>query len=423
MINPTSEVNPMEINDIPESFLPIIYKINVKDKKNYKIETDFSSNIAYPLISLGFQQYLHANVEKMEIIKEFIGKKKVYSTMHLFNATIDNYETDIDAVTSEYFFFKEKDKILGNGFYKMWEIMAMFNIIPDETVYSLHLLETDASLIQSVVLFRDMFMKNASKDKHYIIPMNKLQNDALSFINNNKQISLIKTTDNFDISDNTIVKAIVKNIQKKINLVTAYGAPDWKYKITMEQEMTKNIIGEIATALNILENGGSFVCRVFETFTNPINKLIYMLSTTFEEVYIVKPLMSHMATSEKFLVCLNYQSKKHVLEQLDTLMKDITKNTKLNVVDIFPELELPEEFNTTMMKVNTEIANKQSLAINKIVKFIKSQNYYGDMYIDGREHQIIASKYWLNQYYPTKKEFNKMVKNLEKIKSKIVNNK
>jgi len=420
MINPTSEVNPNEINNIPESYLPIIHKIDVKDKKLQKIEPDFASHIAYPLISFGFQQYLHANVEKMEIIKEFAGKKKVYSTMRLFNSTIDNYDTDINAVSNEYFLFNEKENILGNGFYKLWEIMAMFNIIPDETVSSLHLLESDASLVQSLILFREMFMKNTTKDKHYVIPMNKLQSEATSFISGNKKISLLKTTDNFDITEASTIKTIVKNIPKKINLVTAYGAPDWKYKITLEQEMTDILIGEIITALNILSDGGSFVCRVFETFTMPVNKLIFMLSSVFDEVYLVKPLLSHMSTSEKFLVCLNYKSKKQILEQLEVLLKDMNKNTKLNIVDIFPDLELPTEFITTMININTQIANKQSLAINKIVKFIKSQNYYGDMYIYGRDEQIIASKYWLNQYYPTKKEFTKMQKNLEKLKQQII---
>jgi 23S rRNA U2552 (ribose-2'-O)-methylase RlmE/FtsJ len=419
-VNPLSDVNPNEIDNIPDSYKPIIYQIPEVNKKLSNIKPEFSNNIAYPLISNGFQQYLHANVLKMEIIKEFIGKKKVYSTMRLFNNKIDNYDTDIENVSREYFFFKEKDKILGNGFYKFWEIMSYFNFNTDETLNSLHLLESDLSLVQSLIQFRNMFMKNNTSDKHYVVLSNKLNTEETNFLNN-KKISSIKTPDTFNICDLSNIKTIIKNVPKKIKLITAYGAPDWKYNILLEQNMINTVIGEITTALNILEDKGTFICRVYETFSLPMNKLIYMLSSCFEKIYIFKPLLSHMSSSEKFLVCLNYQSNKKILEQLDLLIKNISEKSKLNVIDIFPELEIPTNFNETIVQMNTEIANKQCLSINKIVKFIKSQNYYGEMYIEGRDQQIIASKFWINQYYPMKKDFPKMIKNLEKIMKQKIN--
>ena len=45
-----------------------------------------------------------------------------------------------------------------------------------------------------------------------------------------------------------------------------------------------------------------------------------------------------------------------------------------------PELKLPNDFISTFRYLNISIANKQQIMINKIVKYIKENNYYGEKY-------------------------------------------
>lgn len=421
-----SNVKYDNIDTVPSSYKPVIYKINTSDKKDYDISPEMSLNIDYPLLSLGFQQYLHANVTKMEILKEFKGKKKIYTTMHLFESNIDDYDASIDTVTSEYFKLTDKQQILGTGFYKLWEILAMYDIIPlnSESFVSAHISESDGSLAQATALYRETFAKKShQKDKHHIITSKSTTEIDKEFIKSfGKKITVKQLSSEDTIVNPKIIKSFVEITGKKVDFVTAYASLDWKYKITHEQEITKLIIGEITCALSMLETNGCFVCRVFETFTTTMCKLIYILSLFFNEVFIVKPLMSHASTSEKFIVCKGYKSKQKLFEQFEKLIKICYDNPKLNVVNIFPDFILPDDFHTVMMCLNTEIANKQIISINKIVSFIKSQNYFGDVYSDGRLEQINASIYWINLYYPNKGDYGKMVSLLEKVVKSILEN-
>lgn len=419
MLAPTSEVKYDDTSSIPESYLPIIYKLpEIKDKKIYDAATEISRNIDYPLLSLGFQQYLHANVGKMNIIKEFEGKKKVYTTMNLFEPTIDNYDITIENVTTEYFKFKGDEKALGYGFYSAWEIFAMFNIIPTdtETFSSVFLQEKDCSCAQAAILFRDTFAKK-TKDSYYINPIGKLSPNGEIFIKSQgKKITVIKSD---DITEPKTIKSIIADV-KKVDFVSACKDYDWEYKITLEQDNIVSTISEIFCALNILDNGGNFLCKMYETFTLTSCKLIYMLTSCFDEVYIVKPRMSHASSPERFIVCKNYKAKPKLIEQFEKIIKIASENTKLNVVNIFPDLTIPTDFHTTLMCANTEIANKQIICINRIVSFIKDQNYFGDVYSEWRGYQINACTYWTNQNYPNKGDFNKMKKLLSEIKEIVI---
>ena len=82
--------------------------------------------------------------------------------------------------------------------------------------------------------------------------------------------------------------------------------------------------------------------------------------------------------------------------------------------DIFPNLELPEDFVNKMIYINIEIANKQQIMINKIVVYIKNNNYYGDKYHEYREKQIEASNWWIKTYF-TEKYNKNLESNMDEI--------
>lgn len=417
-----SEVKYDDIKTVPDSYKPIIYSYNSNDKKIYDVDPEVSVSNPYPLLSLGFQHFIHQNVIKMEIIKEFKNRKKIYSTMHTFGVTIDDYDTDIRNITIEYFKLDKTNKILGSGFYKMWEIITSMKLIPTTSpCKTVHLAETDGSNAQSVMMYRETFShKTTNKDTHYIIhsPLKATKKINDNFIRNNGNKIVLQTIPKQDLINQSSIKSITKFVGSKVNFVTAYGAPEWKYTFALEPEHIKIFVWEIACALNILENGGHFVCRIFETFTNVMCKLIYILSQLFGELFIIKPLTSHVSSSEKFIVCKNFKHNTKIHAHFDELLSRITENE--NIVNVYPDLVLPNDFYALMLACNTEIANKQIICINKIVSFIKSQNYFGDMYVDGRNAQIAASKYWINVYYPNNGEYSNMIKLLDTISDSVI---
>ena len=52
--------------------------------------------------------------------------------------------------------------------------------------------------------------------------------------------------------------------------------------------------------------------------------------------------------------------------------------------------------------------------INKLVTYIKENNYYGEKYHNYRNDQIESTKNWISEYYPKdKKILTKKIKELE----------
>lgn len=385
-----------DIKTIPNNYKPIIYNMGSLDNK-FKITNaspTISTDAEYPLPTFGFQQFIHATEEKLYVLKDFEGKKPLYRVMYPFDKTIDEYDADIFTVSKEYFNLSNDDK-LEDIFYELWEINMLLQLvnIDSKPYVSAHFSDNDLSSARSIMMFRELFSKNAQKDIHYII---------------NKTIEENKISDKIQlISKSSELKTI-----KKVDIVTSNITTHTKVP-TKEQESLKIILNDILAMLKILNNDGAMICKCFETYTMSMNKLIYVLSQLFNETYFVKPVSSDSMYADKFFVGIGFKNNKNIISQLDKILVD----NKSNVVDIFPDLELPKTFIKNMMALNTEIANKQIIAINDVVSYIKSQNYYGDSYKTARLEQINAATYWINTYYPTKKDYsktNEILTNLKK---------
>lgn len=392
-----------DINTIPNEYIPIIYGFNDDNKKDIGkqlIKPFIAQSISYPLMSLGFQQFLHAIIEDMgSIVKDFEKKKKVYAIIHQFNSTIDNYEQDLSTFSKTYL----KTEINGNGFYKLWEIFSLFDI--NKLSKTLQILDNNGDCTQAVELFNKVLLGKGSGD--YNIISSKESSELEKYVKSNKNAHLTQF-DESKIFDDKILKKL-SSYKNSMDVVIGYGSIDWKYDILIEQKNMNIFIFEIVSMISSLKKGGTFICRIFETYTNTMSKLLYALTQLFDESYFIKPLFSHLSTSEKFIVCKNYIPNTKLEEQLKSLFTMITQNSKHNVVDIFPELILPVVFKNKMISMNVDQSNKQILSISKIISFIKSQNYYGDVYNDSKQMQINSTTYWIDVFYPKKKELSKKV--------------
>ena len=89
------------------------------------------------------------------------------------------------------------------------------------------------------------------------------------------------------------------------------------------------------------------------------------------------------------------------------------------IFDVLPELKLPKDFISAFRYLNISIANNQQIMINKIVKYIKENNYYGEKYHNYRNDQIESTKKWVNEYYPSDKKI--LIKKLKEFESELKN--
>ena len=427
-------------------YKPIVVSLpNVMDKKdniiNLEIEPKYSINIDYPRFDLGFHHYIHASKDKMEILNDFEGKKKVYLVTNEFERYVDDYENTIDQACFNYFQLQNKPKILSRGFFKLWELLMMFDLISvDQSDFiSAHLAEGPGSFIQATMFFREMYCKNAKSDKYHAVTLHSenekehvppLEDEFVKFYDKEKpqRFVLHKTypkqvaggfadKDNGDIMDPKTIKLFGGQVNDKVDFITADGGFNWKNENTQEQESFKLIFGQIVGAIKLQKKGGSFVCKFFETFAIVSAKFLLILSSFYENVHLIKPLMSRPSNSEKYAVCTGFKFNdkdkeyQQAVKKLEQVLEKSHK-TNTNLVDLFPEYNVEPNFLICLAYLNSEIANRQLISINNILKFIQSHDYYGDAYLMNREMQVNASKFWISTFLPQKdklKEVRKML--------------
>jgi len=417
-------------------FIPVYSFLNNPkvDIFNTNNDVKFSTNIDYPRFTLGFQHFIHQSKDKMQILEQFEGKKKVYQVLNPFERYIDNYEEDIGKVSKKYFNLeKEKPDILSRGFYKLWEILVIYNLIDldNKNFISAHLAEGPGSFIQATMFYREKFSKHWKDDQYYAVTLHpedegthvpELEKTFVSYYAKEKPQRFFQhktypkqvaggdvSKDNGDITNPKTILLFGGDMKEKADLVTADGGFEWGYENIQEQEAFRLIFGQIVGAIMNQKKGGHFVCKFFETFTMTSVKFLAVLKACYNKVEIIKPLTSRPSNSEKYFVCMDFKYSdkdkefKDISKKLIELLKDIHNQQNLKIVDIFSEFIADEEFLNNIINVNIMIENKQFKAINEIVSFIEAQNFYGDTYQMNRQKQINAAKFWNTNFLPENK--------------------
>lgn len=407
-----------------------------------------SSTINLPLSSLGFHTFLHRTKSSMSITNNLQTKNKFYYVVNPFEDEIANYEDTLHNLSKYYLNIKDdKPEILSSSFYKMWEMLYMFDIADKKELTYAAIAEGPGPFIQAVILFREKLGNGISKDKIFGIQVHsekgkylEMGKQFLGFYNDNfpglinvhntidpNKIKKYKSKSTGDITNIKTISLFKKDIETSkqyADLITADGEFEWDDINFQEQEGYKLILGEIIAALNVQNKNGHFVLKIFESFTLPTVKLLYILSSFYTEVYIYKPYYSRPSDSERYVICKEFkydQKNDKILlnKRIKSLENVLEKmNTLKFVLDIYPELEIPNSFLNQIKFINIKIANSQQIIINEIIKYIKENNYFGDKYHLFRDKQIEATKWWVNNFFPP--SINLFEKSKED-KNKIIN--
>jgi len=206
------------------------------------------------------------------------------------------------------------------------------------------------------------------------------------------------------------IRNFEKNFEKKkADFISADGGFKWKNENMQEQEVMKLLIGEILCALKIQNKNGSFVCKIYESFTTVTLKLICMLTVLYKNVYVAKPLTSRISNSEKYIVCEKYLYDDHplktkIIKELENILDIFPKDQFM--IDIFPDVNIDDHNTKLFTETNIIVANRQYTRMNEMIKYMKNENYRGDEYHERRNMQIEAGKYWINMFFPSPNEFN-----------------
>lgn len=436
------------------NYKPFIIEIPIGSssvlKKDKPKNSDFilSKIISYPLFSLGYHSFLHRTKNAMEITKRPELKNKLHYVVNPFEHRINNHKEDLNSITKEYFnMTKDDPNIMSRAFYKMWEMIYYFDLASKEDLTYAALAEGPGSFLQAVLKFREKFNFDMNKDRYFGVTihsengkniemgkqfMNYYNKTYPELLNIHKTYTRekamkYKSRSNGDLTEVKTISLFKKEINKTkkyADLVTADGGFDWDNENYQEQEAYMLILGEIIGALRVQNKDGNFVLKLFETFTLSSLKMIYLLSSFYEKVYICKPLFSRESNSEKYLICkgFKYDQKKDSkkLDERIAKLENILENlsNEIYLQDIFPDLTLPKEYIDMFRYINIFIANKQQIMINKIVTYIKNSNFFGEEYHNFKDEQVKATKWWTEKFYTEKYEKYNMVNDISNYNSK-----
>lgn len=167
-----------------------------------------------------------------------------------------------------------------------------------------------------------------------------------------------------------------------MDLITADGGFNFSSDFNNQENIsTKLLLFEIFYAIMLQKQGGVFIIKFYDTFSQISVDMIYFLMLVYKSVVEIKPCSSRYANSEKYIVCKNYR--------LDNFNKDvfldIMLKIKTNNIERLFSINIPyyisnkiEEYNAIFGQQQLEnILNTLSImSNNKHDKFeiIKKQN-------------------------------------------------
>ncbi|HSA76263.1 MAG TPA: SAM-dependent methyltransferase [Nitrosarchaeum sp.] len=170
--------------------------------------------------------------------------------------------------------------------------------------------------------------------------------------------------------------------ETKIQIVVADGGFEIKKvdDVHMEnfQELYsgKIIISEVYLMSRILQKGGVFVCKLFDTLSTLTISIIYVLCQMFEEVWIVKPYRSRAVNSERYIACKNRLRSKNNDKQYIKLLSNAydlsTENTSVESL-VKPKIVVEDvTFLNSIKNMNESLIKNQTGSLKKILDAVES---------------------------------------------------
>jgi len=427
----------------------ILYQLpknNDNNILNYSPSPSFSLFPNMPLFKYGFYYYIHQTKDKMEIFNTDHKNKsrEVHKIINPYEDTVPQEDLvkqfkndklkptdDINSFSIKYF---TSDRIISRAFYKMWELLMMFPLIPDDSknITTIHIAEAPGSFVQAVIYYREKFFtKDQVKNDRYIatsIDADKKTSDYIPVFSQNllsiKQFSKWGYKDSDLTQTDIIDKFLIDNSKIKADLITADGGFNWKNENYQEQEAYILLLSEIYCAIKVQAVGGSFVIKFFEIFTELTVKMIELLKRFYSNVIITKPLLSRLSNSERYIICLNFKSNSDLdLDKIYQIIKLANTNNDKYLVDIFPDYQINPALDIVIKLSSTQLSNYQHKQINEMISYYNDGNYYGEIYRKYLTLRRNANDDWISLFFPlNNKELVSTRQMINKLMSKNVEN-
>jgi len=295
---------------------------------------------------------------------------------------------------------------LSRSYFKLWEMIVDFKLLLKDGDYVMcGLAEGPGGFIEAYANFRKK--KFNKQDKIFGMTLKSVNKDipgwkkSKTFLNENPNITITYGEDNtgniYNLDNIKSLRRLVDN--NNVDFITADGGFDFSIDFNKQEQLAyRMIFCEIVTALSIQKLGGTFICKIFDIYTNLTIQFIYLLGYFYDEVFITKPFTSRPANSEKYIVCKGFKGiTEEYLEELFIIVKKwcITENIDYKIHNIFDIND--EKIKEEVLKYNFSNSQLQIDNIVKTLEIIKNKNNL-EMYDKIIKLQASNALEWCKKY-------------------------
>lgn len=410
------DVNYRQLPEIIESDAGIVFRnpVTILDKA-----TDIQFNE-----DLGDRDVLVSAKDLIDPIEA----KKMWSTIKAFVNPFEMVDPS-SALKQEGVVDQKKmpyKEVISRAYYKMWEIVhdkdsekwgGILEQYSDRPITVLNMAEAPGGFVQASIdaRIRSTTPEILKKDKYRAITLYD-ENDRSVPNWNEKILEFYKSKYGVDLvysygkENGDLTKAeehifTQKELMEgeKAELITSDGGIDVSDDYNTQEVLNhKLFFGEIIIALANQKEGGTYIMKIYDIYTDLTMEFMALLKRYYNDVFIIKPNLSRPANSEKYVVCLGYNGKFTEKDHKSSLNM-LTKWGDKYVYDLFVSY-VGEDFKSAIAEFNNDFAKKQINTIQNGVELFNSGNIGDpDTQIEYKTIQKIKSTKWCEQHYiPTK---------------------
>jgi 23S rRNA U2552 (ribose-2'-O)-methylase RlmE/FtsJ len=290
---------------------------------------------------------------------------------------------------------------LSRSFFKLWEIINYFGLIMSrEPIVTGHLAEGPGGFVEACLYYRQRLLKiQPLMDRYYGITLNPTTKEIPGWNKANSIIKQFKRNIEVDYGiDNTgdlykvhNIRSFSRKIKKSVagaDLITADGGFDFSVNFNKQEQLSHRLIlAELLTGIKCQKMGGSFICKLFDSYSHLTAQLLYFISCLYDEMYLVKPLTSRPANSEKYMVAISYHGFNSNLEelyyisQLENILNQWDDITSYNLTFSSIFEQPPSDFYNRISLYNKLSFDEQNKYVARTLDIIKNKPTWKDLEI------------------------------------------
>ena len=299
-----------------------------------------------------------------------------------------------------------KYKPLSRSFFKMIEMITTFRIQYKDPIRTFQLAEGPGGFIEAMVFLRNneqdqyigMTLLDTEKNDHNIPAWKKTE----AFLKANPNVLLENGADKTGnlLSIENFEYVVSKYMNTKMDLVTGDGGFDFSMDFNQQEQMIGQLLfAQMAYALCLNKKGGNFILKIFDCFMPHTVDVLYILSSFYEKVYIMKPNTSRYANSEKYIICLGFLHDSHVnfYPYLLACFKKMCENPD-GITGRFLDIDVPQIFYKKIEEYNAIFGQKQIQNIMYTLSLMENKNK-SDKIENMLQTNIQKSMDWCNRFH------------------------